>query len=284
MTANHSLKKPSAWKRIRGSRIFLILFGMILFGITVPLDFIHSGAIHDFAEGHKNLINSIGGAAGFFAAAVFFSSYFRERASRRQDKIYTVAYRSLCQSANDVVRKLLAPLNGMDLFTEGVTTDAGPQWKANLDRLRRLDRVPPLLKSKAILEDIDGEFIRETLSILLSTREFVDELYLINARVRRETQQSTGLWAPIMLTSSHLEEDLGRFRTLSDDLEFLQQYLRELRNAFAEGRDISELSKLSLQTQEQFWDTINNAYPLFKDFAKKSDFVSVIKGAIKIDE
>jgi hypothetical protein len=172
----------------------------------------------------------------------------------------------------------------MDLFSEGVTTDAGPQWKANLDRLQRLDRVPPPLKSKAILEDIDGEFIRETLSILLSTREFVEELYLINARVRRETQQSTGLWAPIMLTSSHLEEDLGRFRTLSDDLEFLQQYLRELRNAFAEGRDISELSKLSLQTQEQFWDTINNAYPLFKDFAKKSDFVSVIKGAIKIDE
>ncbi len=281
MGVAHTHPKKKLRARIRSSRIFYAASGLVLFGITIPLDFIHSGPIHNFAEKHPFLVNSIGGASGFFAAAVFFSSYFRERASKRQDKIYTVAYRSLVQVTNDAVRKLLAPLNGMNLYTEGVVAENSPQWDANLHRLQILNRVPPVLKSKAILEDKDGAFIRETLAILLEDLEFIKELYLINARVRRETQTSTGLWAPIMLTSSKLEVDLGRFRTLNDDLELLQQHLREMRNHFALGPNREELS---LKTQEQFWDTINNAYAMFRDFAEKSDFVTVTKGEIKINE
>ena len=281
MSANHTIKREPLWKRVKGSKIFLLGFGLFLFGIKIPLDFIHSGPIFEFNENYPNLVESVSGAAGFFAAAVFFSSYFRERASRRQDRIYTVAYRSLVLVANDAVRKLLAPLNGMNLFTEGVIPEPSTQWQKNIDRLQRINRIPPALKSKAILEDIDGAYIRETLNILLKERDFVEDLYLINARVRRETQNSTGLWAPIMLTSSHLEEDLGRFRSLNDDLEHLQQHLRELRNAFAEEKPTETISR---GVQEQFWNTIVNSYAIFKEFAKKADFVTVNKGVIEITE
>jgi hypothetical protein len=283
MSESHPKREKSLWKKIKGSRVLLLIIGLLLFGIKIPLDFIHSGAIFRFSEAHKNLVDSIAGAAGFFAAAVFFSTYFRERASRRQDRIYTVAYRSLVQVANDAIRKLLAPLNGMNLYAQGVIPEPSPQWEKNIQRLKKLHRLPPALKSKAILGDdeINGPYLRETLIILLKDRDFVEDLYLINARVRRETQNSTGLWAPIMLTSSHLEEDLGRFRTLNDDLEHLQQHLRELRNAIADEAVTTEILE---GVQNQFWTTILNANAIFKDFASKADFVTVEKGVIKIDE
>lgn len=281
MSKVHPKKNKSFVSKIKNSKLLILITGLILFGIKIPLDFIHSGPIYDLVDSHKNLVDSIAGAAGFFAAAVFFSSYFRERASKRQDRIYTVAYRSLVQVANDAVRKLLAPLNGMNLYLEGVVAEPSDKWDRNLERLKNLNRVPPRLQSKAILQDIDGEFIRETLNILLNDKNFVEELYLINARVRRETQQSTALWAPIMLTSSQLEQDLGKFRTLNDDLEYLQQFLRELKNAYSRDENIEVYSR---GTQEQFWDTINNAYEIFKEFAGKADFVTVVKGEIKIEE
>ena len=278
-SAEHS--NLNFFKRIFDSRPFLIISGIALFGISVPLDYIHSGPIFRFAEAHKNLVSSLTSASGFFAAAVFFASYFRERASRRQSKIYTVAYRGLCQTANDVIRHLLAPLNGMDLFAEGISLPTLPRNESNQERLERHNLKPGTFKIDAFLRDGERENdqLHENLNKLLTEEGFVQELYLVTARIRRSTQESTALWAPVMLTSKHLEEDLGRFRTVTDELELLQEYLRRLRNALKSKESCTEESR---DTEEQFWKTILRTHPIFIDFAKKSDFKSVNLGLIKI--
>jgi hypothetical protein len=237
----------------------------LLFSPTL-IDFLISD--NEFKARHSFLLGSVASLANFLAIAYFFSIFIRDRNATKQNRISTVAYRSLSQAANDALRKLLAPLNGANLFELALYEEPSEIWAENRKRLKKLKRIPPFVETKGLWEHAEDPYLKETLVILMRDKDYLKEFYILNARVRREVQLTTGLWSPVMFTSSTLEKDLGRFRELSDDLEFLQELWRKVLS------DESTEGSL-LEAQAQFWLTVHTAFGIAREFAFKGAMPSL---------
>lgn len=112
-----------------------VIAGLVLLFIPTLIDvLVPSG---DFKARHSFLLGSFANLANFLAVAYFFSIFFRERNAAKQDRISTVAYRSLSQASNDVLRKLLAPLNGVNLYDLALYEAPSEVWEENRKRLKK---------------------------------------------------------------------------------------------------------------------------------------------------
>lgn len=133
-----------------------------------------------------------------------------------------------------------------------------------------MKRIPPFVETKGLWEHTDDPYLKETLAIIMTDQKFMNDFYFLNARVRRDVQLTTGLWSSVMFTSSALERDLGRFRELSDDLEFLQELWRK-------AIQVEVPDAAFIEAREQFWRTVHTAFSIAKDFANKGVMPSLEK-------
>ena len=240
----------------------LALFGGLLLIWPAIFDY---WKFNFFAE-HPETFDTLKNITSFVAVAYFFSVFFRERASSKQEKIYTVAYRSLSQASNDVARKLIAPLNGADLYELGLYKYDSEQWDRNRKRLKKLKLKPPVFEGEAIF-DINDPYFAKALKRFINDDEGRREYYVIIARARRDIQNTIGIWSPVMFTSSGLENDLGQFRKICDDLEELQELWRKI--TFKKG------SPKQFESAElKFWVTVRNCKRATEKFGNKGKLPS----------
>jgi hypothetical protein len=184
-----------------------------------------------FWTGQPMTAQAVGGGILFIQGGLLLTGFLRWRELDRLGKITVVAYGSLAQSANDAGRRLLAPLNGADLFQLGIPADdAGPgetRSVAELDRERLARFGLPVT-----FDELGGSWrshhklIKERLPILLTDPAFVRRLYRSAARARRETMAAAALWASTMLVDAEHAEHLIEFQVINTKVEALASRLR----------------------------------------------------------
>ena len=180
---------------------------------------------------HPMLGQAVGGVFLFIQGGLLLPKFLNYRDEQRQQKVSQLAYASLAQSANDAGRKLLAPLNGADLYALGIEAEerepgcATPTASANRERLRRFGFDAAFTDTRGTWDDqrpqLEGRLVE-----LLADQEFVRFLFRRVSRVRRELAAAAAQWAPTMFSDPDRTDDLEAFRLLIWDCQQLQRALR----------------------------------------------------------
>ena len=144
----------------------LVVIGAVLLAWPAVLDFWKIPFLID----HEETFGVLANVSNFVAVAFFFSVYFRERSSAKQEKIFTVAYRSLSQASNDVSRKLIAPLNGANLYELGLYKYENDQWEQDRARLERFNLQPPVYSGEALI-DIQDQYFKDAIKVFMKDDE-----------------------------------------------------------------------------------------------------------------
>jgi len=255
------------WKLIRPA-----LVGLVFLFAPVGLDFISPQS--KFKDSHSFLLESVVSLLNYISLAYFFTLFLRRRQAEKQKRISTVAYRTLSQASNDVLRKIIAPLNGANLYDLGLYELNSEVWKTNRLRLENLNRLPPFKGFSGLWENLNDPYLKKNLEILMEDPLFLKQMYLIVTRARRDIQEIVGIWAAVMFTSSDLEKDLSEFRDLADNLEYLQEIWRILHS--------HELTHEQMKSaQIQFWITVRCSFHLAKSFALKGAMPSVDRNLVR---
>ena len=221
------------------------------------LDFILPSA--GWYAAHPMTAAAVATVFGFVAAAIFLDDWLRDRECRRLAPVSKIAYRSLAQSANDSGRALLAELNGADLFALGLPHRHSGSVEAVRDRLTRVGAVvSTFTEQTGSWVHVPRVELDDTLRCLLRDPQAATALFRTVALERRRLQDATALWAPVMLTSTHSSEDLGRLSELTDSLEMLQEELRRGSPVMSAGGE-SWLPRDAWvdRVSARFWLTIN---------------------------
>lgn len=199
----------------------------------------------------------------FVTAGLLLDGWVKEREAARLRPIATIAYRSLAQVANDAGRSLLATLNGADLWLLGVpghSPDSVVQARA---RITQANAVPAFAETSGTWSRMDVREWDNLLGDLLRDEAFVRELFRVVAVQRRNVQQATATWAPVMLTAGPLAADLGRFRTLADAFELLQEAIRGC-DAIAGAGPFKPTLEWRGGVHARFWEAVD-AYEVLRD-------------------
>ena len=175
---------------------------------------------------------AVGGGILFIQGGLLLTGFLRWRELDRLGKITVVAYGSLAQSANDAGRRLLAPLNGADLFQLAIPADdAGPGEARPIAELDR--ETLARFGFSVTFDEVEGtwrshdKLIKERLPVLLHDPAFVRRLYRSAARARRDTMAAAAQWAPTMLVDAANTEHLIEFQVINKKLESLASRLRK---------------------------------------------------------
>lgn len=248
------------------------LAGLVFLFAPVGLDFISIQG--KFKDSHSFLLGSFVNLLNYISLAYFFTLFLRRRQAEKQKRISTVAYRTLSQASNDVLRKVIAPLNGANLYELGLYELNSDVWKTNRIRLENLNRLPSFIEFSGLWKNANNSYLKENLEILMEDSLFLKQMYLIVTRARRDIQETVGIWAGVMFTSSDLEKDLGEFRDLADNLEYLQEIWRIL---LSHEQDHQQMEL----AQDQFWIAVRCSFHLAKSFALKGAMPSVDKNLVK---
>lgn len=245
-----------------------LVVASVLLALMISLDFV--APTGDWYARHPMTSAALGTVLSFWIAGLLLESWFRDREARKLERISTVAYRSLAQYANDAGRTILASLTGADLHLMGLP-DATPE---SVERTRVL-----LVRNGVARTDVahsgswrptDVEALKGALVVMLRDLDFSTELFRTVARARRRVQEGTGLWAPVMLTSPGLADDLGRFRRVTDSLELLQEHLRPV-VAWADAPHEHEPTHEWVESvTTAFWDAIHEYETVRDEFGGRA--------------
>ena len=231
------------------------LLAAVLIGVALAgLDLLGS----DFWASHPMLGQAIGGLFLFAQGGLLLPRLLAYRDEQRQRKVSEIAYAALAQSANDAGRRLLAPLNGADLFSLGIlAADREPGMRqsavaANVKRLRA-NGFEPTFNENAGTWNRQHEVLAGRLERLLDDQEFVQALFRTVSRLRRELHAAAAEWAPTMFGDSERTADLREFQELIAAFHSLQQALRSALTP----ADRSTLPSESADVVRCFWRAVD---------------------------
>jgi hypothetical protein len=222
---------------------------------------------------HPMLAQSIGGLFLFIQGGLLLPKLLSYRDGVRQRKVSQVAYASLAQSANDAGRKLLALLNGADLFALGIESEDRepgsqvPMAQSVRDRLRAHGFEPDFADARGVW-DSQRSVNEERLLALLADPEFVRLLFRRVSRVRRELQAAAAVWAPTMFSDPERTTDLDSFRSLVWDCQQLQRTLRDSGILLVDAAGWRPAPGFSEAVSSAFW-TFINGYGTLRDHFDK---------------
>jgi hypothetical protein len=228
---------------------------------------------------HPMTAQAIGGAILFVQGGLLLAAFLQYRDRQRMQRIATVAYRSLAQAANDAGRRLLAPLNGADLYELGIPPDLlAPGQSGSIveeDRARlRANGFDVSFAEPTGSWRPQRPLLEERLPPLLDDPRFVRRLFRVASRARRDVQDYTARWAPTMLVDSELTDDLGRLRRLTDALEQLLERLRASGLMSVEVSDWTAPPGFADLVAAAFWDAIKAYEELRTEFGDLADLPS----------
>lgn len=224
--------------------IYLVL-GMLLLASQSIFD--HIGV--EWARTNGNTIGAISAVVGVVVTIYFINAFSELRVARQEEQrfrnIKKIAFRSLSQTVNDLGRRLIAPVSGVDLHRAGVPNVTREEVTNYQERLLR-NGLEPLSVSSGFWGSISHQTLDSRLKILTKDPSFVEEMFRCTSKARRELQSALADWAPVMVRVPMAYEDLAAGWPLADELvqlseawrsiEVLQEYGREFDSA--EARDI----------------------------------------------
>jgi hypothetical protein len=224
------------WIPIPGWRLLLaaISIGLLL----ASLDLLPPGAA--WWGLHPMTGQAVGGAFLFIQGGLLLAGFLQAREQERLERVSAVAYASLSQSANDAGRRLLAPLNGADLFQLGIIAEdpgssgSGSSTETDRDRLRLHGFEPTFAELGGTWHD-QRALVDSRLPHLLGDEVFVRRVFRVASRCRRDMQAAAAQWAPTMIIDAERTEDLDQFRDL---IYAVEKLIEKLRASHIVGREV----------------------------------------------
>jgi hypothetical protein len=223
---------------------------------------------------HPMLAQALGGLILFIQGGLLLPRFLSYSDEQRQRKVSRVAYASLAQATNDAGRRLLALLNGADLFALGIEAEdrEGGATIASVNRERtRLEShgFDASFADTGWIWTIDRPALDGRLRVLLTDPEFVRVLYRRVSRVRRDLHDAAAVWAPTMFSDAERTEDLEAFRELAWDCQQLQGALRKSGVLLADQPGWLPSQELSDEVSTAFWAAITRHDEIRKVFNER---------------
>jgi hypothetical protein len=174
----------------------LLIFAILLLLLPAALDFMPTS----IAIGEYSLA-AIQSAVGLLIT-VFLVDRFAQVRQQERDRIQfrnlsRTAYRSLSQSVNDMGRRLLGPIAGVDLYAAGIpgiSKDVVAKYQETLSR----NHFELLSVEVGFWNQIDLTEMVLRFDTLIRDREWCSQYFLFASASRRELQQALSDWAPTM--------------------------------------------------------------------------------------
>jgi len=226
--------------------------------LAVGVGILSSQALFDYvasewAATHSNTISAISTVVGVLVTIYLINSFSEIRVAKQEEQrfrsIKKIAFRSLSQSVNDLGRRLIAPLTGIDLHESGVPKVTKEQVATYQRRIQK--KGLSLLEVKSgFWGSISLETLDERLVALLEDPSFAEEMFRATSTSRRELQAALAEWAPVMVRVPQAYEDLAAGWPLADQIVRLAEAWRSARIAQSEGTkfDSSELRQSYAET------------------------------------
>lgn len=255
----------------RGRGWLVPLAGAVIAGAALTgLDLVGSG----FWAEHPMLAQTVGGAILFVQGGLLLPSLLTYRDEQRQRRVSQMAYATLAQAVNDAGRRLLAPLNGADLYALGIDVDdrepgSGESITAiNQGRLARHSFEPLALEASGTW-GVSRSSLEGRLEALLDDQEFVRFFFRRVSRVRRDLQASAAIWAPTMFSNAERTEDLDEYRELIWDVQQLQRALRSSGVLLTEAPQWTPTEAFVASVTSLYWRVVERYEKIVDDFDEK---------------
>jgi hypothetical protein len=150
------------------------------------------------------------------------------RSQRRQfHDLSKIAYRTLSQIANDISRKLIGPVAGIDLFAAGIPGVTEREVEIYLTRLKNQG----IASQKALSGywgAVDISMLESNLTVLVSDPAFANEMFRVSSKCRRDLQSAYAEWAPVMALDADANLKLQQGWLLADNLITLAESWRTI--------------------------------------------------------
>jgi hypothetical protein len=206
-------------------------------------------------DDHPYSKEALTGLIGLVVTVWLLATWLGWRDSRRLRRVAVIAYRSLGQAVNDSGRRILAPINGSDLWALGIPEadpDAARDVRAWLEShgLRASPQHAGEWESRR-------DELKPVLTEALRDRKKVGELFRAASSARRVMQAATAQWAPTLFVikgpAAQALEDVQEF---TDVLELLQTALRRIGGpGHVDPRDAQEEQRV--EAANLYWYTVH---------------------------
>jgi hypothetical protein len=234
--------------RSMGKAWLYLIAGSVLLGSQAIFDYIGTS----WANSHGNTIAAISAVVGVITTIYLINAFSDIRLARQEEQRFTnikrIAFRSLSQTVNDLGRRLMGPVTGIDLFDAGIPNVSPEEVLNQRKRLKRFG-LSPLEVSSGFWGSISSETLNQRIRILLQDPTFAPEMFRATSKARRELQSSLAEWAPVMVRVPQAYEELSAGWPLADQIVRLAEEWRSVQIAQAKQLEF-DISILLLTFEE----------------------------------
>lgn len=259
---------------------FYLLIGLALLGSQAVFDY----AWTDWANTHGNTISAVSAVTGVLVTIYFINAFSDMRLAKQEEERFRalkkIAFRSLSQTVNDVGRRLIAPIAGVDLYKAGVPQSTAEDFDRRKQRLSDIG-LKPLTVNSGFWGSISVDILSERIKVLAEDPTFVDEMFRESSKARRELQSALAEWAPVMVRVPKAYEDLEAGWPLADQIVRLAEAWRTVQicQTASEPFDISEVRQnyeLTISSYRSWLEQLqmNAALPTRGSFIQERDWKS----------
>jgi ribokinase len=226
---------------------------------------------------------SISTLSDFLALTIGFEYLRRRRERKRSQHIAVIPFRALSHVANDVNRKIVATVTGVNLEALGVLEEDTERWQRIRKRILLRNRTPHTVDYQGwwtqYQKPENMEYQTETLRLFLEDDPvFVDDLFHVVTRLRRDLNNAFGQWAHFTNLSESLFKKLNEYRAIPDSVENLQRPIRSLMHLNKQNRKnrdkahLEERRTLIDEIISEFWDVAATSYSIARDFGQEAEY------------
>jgi hypothetical protein len=206
--------------------VYLVI-GLLLLSSQALLDYVGVA----WAKANGNTISAVSAVVGVVVTIYFINSFSEMRLAKQEEQrfreIKKIAFRSLSQTVNDLGRRILAPVSGVDLYKAGVpnvTTDDVAKYQSRL----KSNGFDPLVVASGFWGSITSQTLELRIKVLIKDASFVNEMFRATSKSRRELQAALAEWAPVMVRVPRAYEDLSPGWPLADEIVQLAEAWRSI--------------------------------------------------------
>ena len=194
-----------------------LIIGIVILATPSLFDF----ALSDLATNHNHTLTALEQVSSVLVTIYLINAFSDQRVAKQETvqfrSLRRVAFRSLSQTVNDVGRRLIGPIAGVDLFAAGI-----PQVSqldvANYKRRLANANLEALEMATGFWGSIEISTLQHRITVLLEDPTFAPEMFRATSFARRELQSAFADWAPVMVKVPDANEDLAAGWPLADEM------------------------------------------------------------------
>jgi hypothetical protein len=210
-----------------GKAWFYLGLGSLILGSEALFDYLGNRWADEFSFTISAFFSIISVLVTIYLINEFAEIRLAKQEEERFKSIKKIAFRSLSQTVNDLGRRLIGPIAGVDLNVAGVPQVSKEQVQNYRKRLINFG-LEPMTVSSGFWGAISTEELNDRIKVLLKDRTFSEEMFLSTSKARRELQSALAEWAPVMVRVPQAYEDLAAGWPLADKIVLLAEEWRAI--------------------------------------------------------